>query len=388
MFTVGAFQENCYLVRRRRRRAGAAHRSRRRGRAPAGRDERAGRRARGDPAHPHPLRPHRRRRPDRARDRRAGLLPARGADRPRAARPLLPARCSAPSRAGRPSSRSTAASACSSRASTSRSSPRPATALATSPTSIDGALFSGDVLFQSSIGRTDLPGADHATLMASIAGAARALRRRHDGPSRSHGAHHARPRARDESLPAGARGPVSERPQAPRGTYDVLPEQAAARAGLEDAARRILEPAGYRRIETPTFEATELFARGVGESTDIVQKEMYTFQDAGGRSLTLRPEGTAPVVPRLPRARHAHAGPAGEALVPGQLLPPGEAAGRALPPVLADRAPRRSAPTIPPSTPSRSPCCTRCWASSTCAACACASARWAASTRAPSTASA
>jgi histidyl-tRNA synthetase len=88
---------------------------------------------------------------------------------------------------------------------------------------------------------------------------------------------------------------VTERLQAPRGTYDVLPDQAAARAGLETAARRILEPAGYRRIETPAFEATELFARGVGESTDIVQKEMYTFQDAGGRSMTLRPEGTAPV---------------------------------------------------------------------------------------------
>jgi histidyl-tRNA synthetase len=88
---------------------------------------------------------------------------------------------------------------------------------------------------------------------------------------------------------------VTERPQAPRGTYDVLPDQAPARVGLETAARRILEPAGYRRIETPVFEATELFARGVGESTDIVQKEMYTFQDAGGRSMTLRPEGTAPV---------------------------------------------------------------------------------------------
>ncbi len=88
---------------------------------------------------------------------------------------------------------------------------------------------------------------------------------------------------------------MSDRQQAPRGTYDVLPEQAAARAGLEAAARRILEAAGYRRIETPTFEATELFARGVGDSTDIVQKEMYTFSDAGGRSLTLRPEGTAPV---------------------------------------------------------------------------------------------
>ncbi|MEA2257143.1 MAG: histidyl-tRNA synthetase [Solirubrobacteraceae bacterium] len=88
---------------------------------------------------------------------------------------------------------------------------------------------------------------------------------------------------------------MSERPQAPRGTFDVLPDQAGPRAAVESTAASILGSAGYRRIETPTFEATELFARGVGESTDIVQKEMYTFQDAGGRSLTLRPEGTAPV---------------------------------------------------------------------------------------------
>jgi histidyl-tRNA synthetase len=83
--------------------------------------------------------------------------------------------------------------------------------------------------------------------------------------------------------------------QAPRGTFDVLPADAARRRVLEDHARRILGAAGYHRIETPTFEATELFARGVGEATDIVQKEMYTFDDGGGRSLTLRPEGTAPV---------------------------------------------------------------------------------------------
>jgi histidyl-tRNA synthetase len=83
--------------------------------------------------------------------------------------------------------------------------------------------------------------------------------------------------------------------QAPRGTFDVLPPDAARRAVLEEHARRILGAAGYQRIETPTFEVTELFARGVGEATDIVQKEMYTFDDGGGRSLTLRPEGTAPV---------------------------------------------------------------------------------------------
>jgi histidyl-tRNA synthetase len=83
--------------------------------------------------------------------------------------------------------------------------------------------------------------------------------------------------------------------QAPRGTFDILPESAAQRKVVEEQAERILGAAGYRRIETPTFEATELFARGVGVATDIVQKEMYTFDDGAGRSLTLRPEGTAPV---------------------------------------------------------------------------------------------
>jgi histidyl-tRNA synthetase len=83
--------------------------------------------------------------------------------------------------------------------------------------------------------------------------------------------------------------------KAPRGTFDVLGDDAARRRLLEREAERILGAAGYGRIETPVFEATELFARGVGESTDIVQKEMYTFDDGGGRSLTLRPEGTAPV---------------------------------------------------------------------------------------------
>jgi len=83
--------------------------------------------------------------------------------------------------------------------------------------------------------------------------------------------------------------------KAPRGTFDVLGEQSTVRATVEARARAILEGAGYERIETPTLEATELFARGVGASTDIVQKEMYTLTDGGGRSLTLRPEGTAPV---------------------------------------------------------------------------------------------
>ncbi|HET9120838.1 MAG TPA: histidine--tRNA ligase [Solirubrobacterales bacterium] len=88
---------------------------------------------------------------------------------------------------------------------------------------------------------------------------------------------------------------MAERFKAPRGTFDVLPEQEPLRRRIHDAARRALEAAGYGRIETPIFEDTELFARGVGESTDIVQKEMFTFEDQGRRSLTLRPEATASI---------------------------------------------------------------------------------------------
>jgi histidyl-tRNA synthetase len=83
--------------------------------------------------------------------------------------------------------------------------------------------------------------------------------------------------------------------QAPRGTFDVLPEDGRRRLELARLTADVLGRAGYEPFETPVFEDTELFARGVGESTDIVQKEMFTFEDKGGRSLTLRPEGTAGV---------------------------------------------------------------------------------------------
>ncbi len=81
--------------------------------------------------------------------------------------------------------------------------------------------------------------------------------------------------------------------QAPRGTLDVLPPDARRRLELYDVCAEVLGRAGYEPMETPVFEDTELFARGVGESTDIVQKEMFTFEDKAGRSLTLRPEATA-----------------------------------------------------------------------------------------------
>ena len=80
---------------------------------------------------------------------------------------------------------------------------------------------------------------------------------------------------------------------APKGTHDILPDEFAARRWLLDAHGAVAESFGYRAIETPIIEATELFSRGVGTETDIVEKQMFTFEDRGGRSLTLRPEGTA-----------------------------------------------------------------------------------------------
>jgi histidyl-tRNA synthetase len=84
--------------------------------------------------------------------------------------------------------------------------------------------------------------------------------------------------------------------QAPRGTYDVLPDQSAKWQEVEQKINELCRLYQYKEIRTPVFEHTELFQRGVGDTTDIVQKEMYTFQDRGDRSLTLRPEGTASVV--------------------------------------------------------------------------------------------
>jgi histidyl-tRNA synthetase len=84
--------------------------------------------------------------------------------------------------------------------------------------------------------------------------------------------------------------------QASRGTRDIFAPEIYYWQHLESIARQILNQAGYEEIRTPLFEATELFARGIGEATDIVGKEMYTFQDRGDRSLTLRPEGTAGAV--------------------------------------------------------------------------------------------
>ena len=83
--------------------------------------------------------------------------------------------------------------------------------------------------------------------------------------------------------------------QAPKGTEDLLPQESYKWHYLEDNFKKVCSCYGYKEIRVPTFEHTELFERGVGDTTDVVQKQMYTFNDKGNRSVTLRPEGTASV---------------------------------------------------------------------------------------------
>ena len=98
--------------------------------------------------------------------------------------------------------------------------------------------------------------------------------------------------------------------RAVRGTRDILPEEMSAWHAIEQAARELFARYGYREIRTPVFEETELFARGIGAETDIVAKEMYTFPDRDGSSLTLRPEATAGIVRAVVEHNLANADPA------------------------------------------------------------------------------
>lgn len=84
--------------------------------------------------------------------------------------------------------------------------------------------------------------------------------------------------------------------QRPKGTRDLLPEETSKWQEVEKKIKKVLDSYNFKEIRLPVFEHTELFQRGVGETTDVVQKEMYTFNDKGGRSITLRPEGTAGAV--------------------------------------------------------------------------------------------
>ena len=155
-------------------------------------------------------------------------------------------------------------------------------------------VLTGDTLFERSVGRTDLFGGSGRDLLRSIVDKLLVLDDKTvvlpgHGNSTTIGAER-----QFNPVHRGAQ-PVSEF-SAPKGVPDYVPPDSArfvaVRAALLDAARR----AGYSDIELPIFEDTALFARGVGESTDVVSKEMYTFVDRGDRSVTLRPEGTAGVV--------------------------------------------------------------------------------------------
>ena len=83
------------------------------------------------------------------------------------------------------------------------------------------------------------------------------------------------------------------------GTSDIFPAEIAEWLLLETEARRVFGLYGYGELRTPVMERTAVFERSIGEQTDVVQKEMYTFEDRGGRSLTLRPEGTAGIIRAL-----------------------------------------------------------------------------------------
>ena len=214
------------------------------------------------------------------------------------------------------------------------------------------AVFSGDVLFQGSVGRTDLPGGDWGTLLESIRALVDALPEETTVYPGHMGITTPRRRARGNPFLAELRA-VSSRRSRPLGArFDVLPEDARRRLGSCADAGELLGRAGYDPFETPVFEDTELFARGVGESTDIVQKEMFTFEDKAGRSLTLRPEGTAGVCRAYVEHGMHKLAAAGEGLVPGARS---SATRRRRPAASASSprsAPRRSAPTTPRSTPS------------------------------------
>ena len=164
----------------------------------------------------------------------------------------------------------------------------------------DDCLFSGDVLFAGSVGRADLPGADWETLLASIRMLVETLSARNGRLSGARADHDARGRARAEPVPRRAsRGAhrVSRAPriERPRGTHDVIPAEQPLWRRVTSEIERLCELYGYRPITTPVFEDTALFERTSGAGSDVVQKEMYTFTDRSDRSLTLRPEGTAPI---------------------------------------------------------------------------------------------
>ena len=165
-----------------------------------------------------------------------------------------------------------------------------------------GQLLAGDLVFAGSIGRTDLPaGRPPRCWPRWPPGSCPCRTRWWCCPATARPPPSAGSGPPTRSWPGSIRWEpgVSGRFEAPKGTFDQLPPASGSRAEVERIMLEQARLAGYQPIETPIFEDTAVFARGVGEATDVVQKEMYTFSDKGGRSLTLRPELTAGVVRAL-----------------------------------------------------------------------------------------
>ncbi len=151
-------------------------------------------------------------------------------------------------------------------------------------------------------------------------------------------------------------GGMKARLKASKGTHDLFPPESEKFAAVENTARRVFGSYGYGEIRTPTFEATELFARSVGDTTDIVHKEMYTFADRKGRSLTLRP-GEHGRRRACARGEGAPGSPAPDpALVRGPAVPLRAAAGGPLPRVPTRSASSSSGSPARPATPKCSRC--------------------------------
>ena len=253
---------------------------------------------RGDPRHARPLRPHRQpRRPGRA-DRRAGVRARRRADPDRGARRVHAARDHRARRRSRTSG-STEARRSTQPGSRSPSPASPATRPGTSPTSRTASCSRATSSSPARSGAPIFPGGDWDTL----AGVDRvAPRRLPAGDDRPPG-----PRPRDDARGRAGAEPVPRRPprrpdaamsgkiERPRGTHDVVPAEMPLWQRVTGEVERLCALYGYRKVLTPVFEDTALFARTSGQGSDVVQKEMYSFTDRSDRPLTLRPEGTAPI---------------------------------------------------------------------------------------------
>src|SRR6185437_13535030 len=251
----------------------------------------AGHRVCGDPDHPRALRPSRRRRGSRRRDRRSGLHAGRRARAPRALYRVRAARRPRPPAHARSSARRR-------RADRRR---RSHLRLRRHPRSLAGPhrVRNGRPPLQRrpalrGLRRASRPARRRLGHAARLGPRARrAISARHDRLSRPRAGNDARRGARAQPVPRGAARVT--RIEAPRGTHDVLPSEQPLWQKVTGEMERLCALYGYGRIQTPGFEDTDLFQRTSGVGSDIVQKEMYTFEDRGGRSLTLRPEGTAPI---------------------------------------------------------------------------------------------